>query len=112
MAIVHPVTHKNIVTTHRLVVIVIIIWLSSTAFHIAYNMSTAAIIMATVSRAKIWATPNASLAFSIFSVSVKYFVPIIVFAYCYIGMAISLKRNKVRHTNQQHRAIVFVYSLY
>jgi hypothetical protein len=97
MAIVHPVTHKNIVTTHRLVVIVIIIWLSSTAFHIAYNMSTAAIINGNCFTGRNWATPHASLAFSIFSFTVKYFIPIAVFAFCYISMAISLKRNKVRH---------------
>ena len=99
IAIVYPVRHKSLVTTRRLVVSVVIIWIFAIVYQSVYNMATAAVINGVCYISKIWASAAAPYVFAVLNFAIKLVVPIGVFAFCYIHMAVSLKANKVSLIN-------------
>ena len=95
LAIVHPVIHKNLITTKLLVIVAVIIFLGSTTFHFSYNMATSEVILGKCYISRNWPSPQVKSFFVCVNFTIKYFIPLVIFAFCYIGMALSLKRNKV-----------------
>lgn len=95
MAIVYPVRHINTITTARLMVAVGVIWLCSAIFTLSYNMATCQIVNGVCFVGRAWVTPAAQPAYFTINFFIKLFFPLSVFAFCYTGMAVSLRTNKV-----------------
>ena len=96
VAIVHPVGHKNFITTRLMLIIVIIIVLASITFHVSYTLSTSDIGGGKCYLGRIFPSPQMKSFFICINFILKYFIPVVVFVFCYTSMALSLKKNKVR----------------
>ena len=109
LAIVHPVRHKNLITTRFLIICVVFVVLGATVYHLAYNMATTLIIDGTCNVGKIWASSEWKSAYACINFTVKLLFPLLFFVFCYIHMAISLKHSKVSEEASLPTEIIYNY---
>lgn len=93
LAVVHPIWHKMSFTTAQFAAAVAFVWIIGTGYNMAYMIPSTQIQDGSCNLYAVWPSVTTQRAIGVFTIFLQFFIPLGILAFCYMRMALVLKRR-------------------
>lgn len=94
MKVVNPIVHRSSFTRRRAIASVFFVWLIGPVYQCITNVPTTGVIDGRCALMAMWPSTAAKTTENLVHFTLQYFLPIVIFVFCYSKMALALGRGK------------------